>query len=288
VVKLTINKKDNFDFENDFLDVKGDIEGKLIDAKSFYEEGDYRQSWDYYNEIYTLKYPGSAISTEEYYKFKGEAAYGMCKIMQMIPFNDELIDYLMEHDKELKMKSKMKNIKGETAKKIVGRRCLKYAADDCGYIPAIIEYALNCVGHGHKKSFVFEYNDQDAQVGLQWANKLINQGEPHPKSIGYSVYAKYHFARYTKTKSLEDARLFCENVLNAKNCDEDDQYVLYFYAHMCTNPNFQKYENGKYADTKKGYELFGRVIEIADDPDLIYSAKKIKVTLETKYPDKIK
>ena len=277
----------DYQHEEDEADDLGEkLKAHLQAGNVAMENGYYEQAWDHFYTVYSSK----DTKATYYNYYRGEGAYSLCKLMQEIPNDDELITKLIETDTDLVRKSKQKHVSNEFARKYLGRIYLVFAADTCGSLAAMAEYALNCVGSGHKKSFVFDYNDRDAQVGLQWANKLISSNDSDYKAIGYMVHAKYHFARYTKTKSTEECKLFCDNVISAKNLvgETNNEYTLYFFAHMCANPNFKDYNNGYYYNPKKGYELYCKVIETATDPDLVASATNIKAMLETKYSTKIK
>lgn len=244
----------------------------------------YSQAWEHFYNLYSYDNKSDSSMRE----YKGRGAYGLCRVMQECPNEDELVTQLMETDADLIRRSKTKVVSRDYARKYIGRKYLVFAADQCEYESAIMEYALNCVGHGRKKSFVFDYNDRDAQVGLHWANRLLASKDAECKAIGHIVHAKYHFGLFTRAKSKEECRLFCENVIAARDLvGEDNEYVQYFLAHVCANPNFKDYQDGEYYDPKKGYQLFKRVVETAEDPDLVYSANNIKAMLETKYPSKI-
>ncbi len=244
----------------------------------------YEQAWNHYYNLYSLK--DHTIKGLSYYK--GQGAHGLCKVMQQIPNDHEFVEKLIQTDPDLVRRAKERHISNEFARKFVGRKYLVYAADDCGYYPAMEEYALNCVGKGHKKSFVFEYNERDAQVGYQWGKRLVNAKDGHYQAVGYMVQAIYHFALYRKTKDIEEGAAFCDCVMKARELEGDDnEYALCFYAHMCADPKFKFYEDGRYYNPKKGYELFCRVVNEATDPDLIKSASNIKSLLETKYPTMI-
>jgi len=260
-----------------------DFYNKMDSANKALEERRYEDSWNEFFELYSLK-KSKVISKE----LCGEAAYGLCRVMKAIPINHQFIKQFIETDKELVKKSKTRAVSNDYARKYIGRKYLVYAADDCNYYPAIEEYALNCVGKGPKNSFVFEYNDQDAEVGLHWALKLLNSPDLNHQTVGYMVRAIYYFGRYRKTKSYLDADAFCDNVIEAKKLTEDtNEYQVYYYGHVCADPNFKNYKDGKYYNPKVGYEYFLRAREIVADPDLVESANKIIVMLETKYPTMI-
>ena len=72
------------------------------------------------------------------------------------------------------------------------------------------------------------------------------------------------------------------------NAENDEQYSKYFYAHMCCDPKFDFYEQGRHYNPKEGYLLFKEVAQYATDPDIKASAKNIKETLEKKYPSMIR
>lgn len=244
----------------------------------------YEQAWEHFYELYSVK--NSDVTNPKY--IRGQGAFGLCKVMQEIPDNHEFVKHLIETDADLVRKAKMRFVSSEYARKYIGRRYLVYSADDCGFYPAMVEYALNCVGKGPKKSFVFEFNDRDASVGYQWGIRLVNSDVSEYKAMGYMVQAITYFSKYLKTKEKEYGRDFCDKVLEAKKLvGEDNEYVSYFYAHICTDPKFAFYENGKHVDIKKGYQIFCRVIDEATDPDLIASSVNIKNALENKYPSKI-
>lgn len=267
-----------------FENVKDKWRAELDAANLALSNECYEQAWEHFYKLYELK--DSSIPNLMYYK--GEGAYGLCRIMQEIPDTHEMVNNFMETDPDLVRKNKVRYVSNDYARKYIGRKYLLYAADDCGFYPAMSEYALNCVGKGPKKSFVFDYNDRDAQTGYQWGTRLINSHEKTYRAVGYMVHAIYHFARYRKSKDLEEGRLFCDDVISARDLVGDkNQYVVYFYAHMCADPKFQFYDGGKHYDVQKGYDLFCKVLEIATDPDLIASATNIKSTLETKYSKKI-
>lgn len=280
IKELTDVLMDEFD-ENDhitFLTKEMDA-GDLALANGYYE-----QAWDHYSKLYAYK--GTTSEKTNYVRSNG--ARRLCKLMQEIPTSHEFVSHLIKTDPDLVRRSRTKNISNDFARKFIGRKYLVIAADDYNDVDAIVEYALNCVGKGHAKSFVFEYNDRDAQIGLQWANRLVNHHIDQYRAYGYMVRAIYHFARYTKTKSSEEATLFCDNVLEAKReYGLKNEYTLYFYAHMCANPNFQHYNGGKHYNPKEGYKLYCQVVDTAQDPDLVASARNIKNMLETKYPSKI-
>jgi hypothetical protein len=268
----------------------GNLDDEMKAANLALKNQAYSQAWEHFYNLYSLT--DSKIPSFNYYR--GHGAYGLCKVMQECPNEDELVTHLMQTDPELVRKGKLRTITPKFAREYIGRKYLVFAADTCALFPAIVEYALNCVGCGHAKSFVYKYNDIDAQIGLQWAKQLIEVSkDPTHQSIGHIVYAKYHFARYTQYKYPEEIRLFCERVLTALNLVGEKyldrhEYVMYFYAHVCANGNFKDFEQGKYYDTKKGYQLFCKVVETAKDPDLVVSANNIKTMLETKYPSKIR
>jgi hypothetical protein len=284
----------------DLTDVLVDGEGKRqadileADLKAglvALESGYYKQAWDHFYGLYAMTFAESKLDKHEeseFFYIKGEAAYGLCKVMQEVSPKDDLIQEIMTTDPDLVRKAKTKSISPDFARKFVGRKYLKYAADDCGNYGAMIEYAQNCVASGHSKSFVFDYNDRDAQIGVQWANRILLSGSRIHKAHAYMIHAKYHFARFTREKNKEEAQAFCENVMAGMAQDESNEYVKYFYAHICSNPNFQTFEGGKHFNPKRGYELFAEVMEIATDPDIASSARNIKTMLETKYPQKIK
>lgn len=265
-----------------------DIDAQHSELNAAYlalENNCYEQAWNHFYKTYSLKPSDPGYSSS----IKGEAAHGLCKVMQEIPNNDEFLKKLMETDPTLVRKAARKVVTPDDARRTLGRKYLVYAADDCGYYPAMVEYALNCVGKGPDKSFVFPYDEDNARIGLHWANRLLNSDMPQYKSIGYVVHAIYHLASYRTNKQHADKVGFCDNALNAWNTvGERNEYATYFYAHLCCDPKFQFYEGGRYYDERKGYDLFCKVAQTGKDPDLVASAAKIKSTYETKYPHKIK
>ena len=228
-----IKELTNIMIEEQEFDSQSDRWKAEIDAAYIALENQcYKQAWDHFYKVHSLTFSESKLAKErehDFYYFKGEASHGLCKVVQEIPNDDEFVKYLIETDRDLIRKSKSKNVSGRYARSFIGRKYLKYAADDCGYYPAMIEYALNCVGSGHKKSFVFEYNDRDAQVGLQWANRILLSSFKEHKAHGYAIYAKYYFARYSASKSQDDLLKFCDNVMSAienDNSKKDKEVII--------------------------------------------------------------
>ena len=268
--------------EANFKDELGDENiVELDEGSKALVRGDFEEAWENFYAISNSKDPAL-------HSYKGEAMYGLFRVMQEIPLEHEFLQHLINIDTGLIKKSKTKQITKEYGRAFIARKYLRLSADDYNYYPAVVEYALNCVGSGGKNSFVFKYNDQDALVGLAWADILIRSNVDEIKGKGHIVHAKYHFARCLETKSPEEVRLFCENVIAAKDLlPDDDEYILYFYGMMCAQPMFKSFEQGTYYNPKKGYELFCKVIPIAQDPDIVESASKIKAMFETKYSSMI-
>lgn len=261
-------------------------EEELNGARLALDNGCYEQAWQHYYNLYCIE-PNKDLPLNNY---RGKGALGLCKVLQSIPADHEIVTNLMETDPDLLRRKSQKTITNSFARRFVGRKYLFYAADECEYYPAMFEYALNCLGKGPKNSFIFEYNDRDAQTGVQWANKLIQSKDKKQRACGYIVKAIYYFARYTKNgKSPEEGKDFCNHVLLAKDFNGlENEYTLYFYGHMITDPNFARFENGRHYNVRYGYELLNKYLEKGTDPDLIASAKRIIAALDTKYKSKLK
>ena len=154
---------------------------------------------------------------------------------------------------------------------------------ECDYHTALKEYAFLCVNCGPEGSFRYEYSNENAQVGLAWAKKLLKFDDITLNHAAHIIYAKYYYAKCIDDNSYSNVHNFGDHIIAAKDLMPADTYTYYFLAHLYANPVFGSYQNGKYFDVKKGYDYFGRVVMFANDPVIINSAKGIRKMLETKY-----
>ena len=266
--------KDNID---ELID-NGTLESEMSSALEAYESEDYEIAWEYYLKVYNSK----KASREQ----KAESSYMLCEIMKVISIDSQLISDLMNNDIGLKKVALTKPVTPEYTRKYIGRKYLKTSAD-YDYIKGLVEYGLSCVDCGPKKNFNYEYNDENAEVALAWADKMIRYDNIEVKQAAYIIYAKYYFVKCKSDNTDFYVNLYGDNVLNAKELNEEDQYVNYFLGHLYANPKFKKYKDEEYYNPKEGYEYFQKVVDVADDPLLLQSAKEIIHMLETKYPTMI-
>ena len=160
------------------------------------KNGCYEQAWKHCEDLFNRKLPDFVKYNGSRELYRARAAYGFCTIMKEIPSDHEFLDYFIKNDPDLIRKSADKEISREYAREFIGRKYLYYAADECGYSPAIIEYALNCIGRGHKNSFIYEYNELSARTGLEWADVLIDSKDIMGRATGYVIYAFYYLNKY--------------------------------------------------------------------------------------------
>jgi len=198
--------------------------------------------------------------------------------MKKINGKDPLILKLMKEDEGLKVNK----YKGAKARKFIGRKYLKLAADK-DYPLAIIEYALNCIGYAPKGKLDYEYNEDNLDTALYWANNVMKKHRNKDVSaMGYCIDAIYCLDKYKIDKDESMLEKFAENILEANKINEEkfQQYITYYLGYLYSYPKLENYENGKYFDYEKGLNAFDEVISKGDDSYLIRAAKKLKEGIE--------
>lgn len=251
------------------------LEDKMDSAYTAFDNEIYDEAWALFLEVHKSKKANS--------KLKGEASYMLSEIMKEVDSESEFIHNLMKNELGLKKLAIAKPLTPEYTRKYLGRKYLKASAD-YDYTKGLIEYGLSCVDCGEKKNFNYKYNDENAEVALAWADKMLRYNDESVKLAAYIIYTKYYFVKCRSSNDAMYINLYGDNILSAKDIDEDDQYVEYFLGHLYANPKFKDYKEGECYNPKKGYELFCEVVAYASDELLRSSAKEIKNMLETKYP----
>lgn len=253
----------------------------MADGKEALEDRKFEKAWTSFLKVFDDKKASK--------KYRGEAGNLLCKVMKEIPLENELLDKLITTDTDLKKKSRIKVVTNDYARIFLGRKYLRKAADDFEHLASLKEYTAYCFGHGPERSFAYQYEDKDALVGLQWINKLMLVDDDEAQALGHAMKCKYHIVQYTKHKNPQDRVDFCDNAVKAYDLvGETNGYVTYYYAFVCADPSLKAYEEGKYHDPKRGYEMFVKTIELSDDPIVVADCKKRKQWFEDKFADIIK
>lgn len=243
---------------------------------------DYISAWEHFYKAYNLKkefYKSKRVSTknvndEDYAK----SCYFLAQIIKEIGNRDELIEKLRNEDEDLITNK----YKGSKARKFIGRKYLKLAADK-DYHPAIVEYALNCIGYAPQGRLDFEYNDNNLETALYWANTIMKKHKnKYVSAMGHCIDAIYCLDEYKKTQDEKELNKFADSILEANkiNGDSFDQYIAYHLGFLYAFPKLENYKGGKYYDYSKGLNLFEEVIEKGSDEYIIRAAKKLKEALE--------
>ena len=239
----------------------------------------YEQAWNHLIKAYNSK----EATKEE----KGEAGYQICSLMKDIPSSDPLIKKLMETDKDLIRLIKTKPVTKEYAKKYIGRKYLRMAAE-YGYSAALIEYGLACVNFGKENDFVFEYNKENEEAAFAWANIMKKHSNEYVRQAAHIIYAKCYFVKAIDSNTPSIINSFGDNVIQAESIDTNSQYVKFFKAHLNANPKFKDYKNGQYFNIKEGYDKFCLLASTASDPSVKKSAIELKNLFDKKYHSALK
>jgi len=242
--------------------------------------GCYSQAWEHYYNIYLLKYNDGHFTDKDFEQLKGEAAYKLCKILQNVSSDDSIVRTLAAMDREL-MEISRKNdcyIDGDDARTIIGRRFL-YEAANYNYTYAKYEYALNCLGYGTKKSFVYDRNDETSKVAVEWAENMLDSNRKLEKLCGEIIYGLYNYHEYKKSREYYgDGQRFCESVMRVKKYNSKDAYSAFLYAIMISDPDLKCF------DPKLAYQYFGEIMEATSDETLYTVSNSKRKMLKYKYP----
>lgn len=243
---------------------------------------DYMSAWNHFYKAYNLKkdfYKSKRVSPknvndEDYAK----SCYFLAQIIKEIGNKDELIERLRNEDEDLIANK----YKGSKARKFIGRKYLKLAADK-DYHPAIVEYALNCIGYAPQGKLDFEYNESNLETALYWANTVMKKHKnKYVSAMGYCIDAIYCLDEYKKTKDEGNLNKFADSILEANKINNEnfDQYITYHLGYLYSFPKLESYKDGKYFNYSNGIRAFEEVIEKGSDEYLIRNAKKLKEGLE--------
>lgn len=240
----------------------------------------YTQAWNHFYKMYESK----KISETQ----RGEASYYLHEVMKQIPNDDELIKKLMKSDPGLLKKAQSESISYEFARRYLGRKYLENSAQ-YEYEQGMIEYGLSCVDCAAERGFPYKYNEENAETGVAWANKMLRMEAKKSaakvnkkmKCAAYIILAKYYFVQRTNEcaegkradQETTSVKEFGHNVLKAEAQGVDDAYVNFFSGHLYSNPVFKGFERGKHYDLEKGLELFEKAELFSDDPWIKASAK---------------
>lgn len=252
--------------------------------------GAYEQAWNHLHKAYMTK-----GTTEEE---KGKACYFMYCIMERSNDDDDFILNLKNIEPDLAKIMAKKEVGKEYPRRYVGRKYLEKSAQ-YGYGLGLIDYSLICVGYGE-----FSYKDEIKNVyaGLDWADVMKNNEDSRVRAISYVIYAKYHYLKRIAEYAAEQKRLSLRNekvdpsketvlvkefgkaVLNAAEEDPDNQYVRYYLAVLYANVLFSGYDNKRYYDPKKGYNIICELEEEIKDGRLSLELHDFKNVIEKHYP----
>lgn len=258
-----------------------EFDESLANGKNNYEKKRYTAAWqDFYN-AYKLKknYFKSKRVTEKNINDKDYAlvCYYLAQVLKNIQ-DDELLDTIVENDEDT-----IKNgYKGEKARKFLGRKYLKLAADKDND-DAIVEYALNCMGYAPQGKLDFSYNKDNQEIALYWAKNIMKSSKNiYVASMGYCIHAIYCLDRYKETNDEKYLNDFASNILIAKdkNNDQFNEYIYFYLGYLYSFPKLKDYEDGRYFDYQKGYDMFSEVYDKADDYYLIRNARSLKEKLK--------
>lgn len=259
-----------------------EFNAELENGQDALNNGNFIEAWDHLYKAYTLKH--------EFFKSKrvsqknvddedfAKTCYLLAQVIKEVDSKDELIDKLTKEDEEL-IKNKYK---GAKARRFIGRKYLKLAADK-DYSPAIIEYALNCIGYAPQGKLDYEYNQNNLETALYWANSVMKKHKnQYVSAIGYCIHAIYCLDEYKNNKDETALQKFADYILEANNIynGEFDQYITYYLGYLYSFPKLENYEKGKYFNYKEGLKMFEQVIEKGSDSYIIRNAKKLKEAIE--------
>lgn len=269
-------------------------EEQLNEFKELFENGQialdnkrYEEAWDNLYSAYKMKkdfFKSKRVSIkniddEDYAK----TCYFLAQIMKEIKATNSLIDKVKKEDEDL-----LKNhYSGAKARKFLGRKYLKLAADK-DYPAAIVEYALNCIGYAPHGKLDFEYNKENLETALYWANNVMKKHRnKYVSAMGFCIHAIYCLDEYKETKDSTHLLEFAKNILEAQKINDYnfEQYITYYLGYLYSFPKMEEYNDGEYYDANKGYKAFSDVINLGSDDYLIRNAKKLKEGIEKAYPE---
>lgn len=247
----------------------------------------YIDAWDHFFTAFSLKktffkskrVSEKNIDDQEYAK----SCYFLAQVIKEVKSTNELIDKLTKEDDDL-----IKNhYTGAKARRFIGRKYLKLAADR-DYPAAIVEYALNCAGYAPQGKLDFEYNRNNLDTALYWANSVMKKHKNnYVSAMGYCIHAIYCLDQYRESSNIDFLNDFAKNILEANNINNNqfDQYITYYLGYLYSYPKLEDYEGGIYFDYDKGHQAFEEVVNKGSDEYLIRNARKLKEGIELKRPD---
>lgn len=264
----------------------GTVETEIKSGNVALKNKAYEQAWEHFYKVYNAK----DTTNDE----KGLACYELFTVMTEMPLTDPFLKKLISIDPDLIRMSKTKEISNEYARRYIGRKYLEKSAQ-YNYKNGLIEYGLSCVDCAPQGGFPYKFNEENASSGLDWAHIMKRSDDREIRAAAYIIYSKYYFVKRTEELKQGASREgetnivkeYGDNAIKASKDAPNDQYVNYFLAHLYANPLFKGYKKGTYYNPKKGYDLFCKVLETGNDPELMKSAREVKYMLETKYPTKI-
>lgn len=281
---------------NDLTYVMGDnsSSGELTCGKVALENKAYGQAWEHLMNAYNLKikeYKSKRVGIKDVEDIElGEIAYCMARVIgENKNSNSQLIQNIISEDKDVSRSG----YTGEKARKYVGRKYLKFAADN-GYPYAIIDYVYNCMGYNPGKyNFNFEFREENSKIALYWVENVMQRSKnKEVRAQGYCIAAIYYWDSYKETQDTNLIGSFIDNITKSrKEYDWEDypsrkEYVLYTEGCLYLSPEVRKRAEGKYFDPQKSYELFTEIVNIDDydvDDNILKNAKENKEKLETKF-----
>lgn len=251
------------------------------------ENKKYIDAWDNFYSAFKTK--------KEYFKSKriseknindqdyAKVCYFLAQVIKEIKPDSDLLSKLMDEDEDL-IKNKYK---GSKARKFLGRKYLKMAADK-DYPAAIVEYALNCIGYAPQGKLDYEYNRNNLDTAVYWANNIMKKHiNKYVSAMGYCINAIYCLDNYIQSKDSKELENFADNILEADKINEGkfEQYITYHLGYLHAFPELETYKNGEYHDFSKGYKAFCEVVELGSDAYLIRNAQKLKESIEKYHPE---
>lgn len=254
------------------------------------KSGAYEQAFNHFYKAYKTK-----GTTEE---DKGKACYFIYCIMAKAPDDHDFILNLKNVDSDLARMMEKKEVGKDYPRRYIGRKYLEKSAQ-YGFGLGLIDYSLICVGYG-----AFPYKDEMKNVyaGLDWADIMKDNVDSKVRAISYIIYAKYHYMKRVAEYKEEQQRLgeqnkkvdlsketylvkeFGKKVLKASQEDPTNQYVKYYLAVLYANVLFSGYDDKKYYDPQKGYNIICELMEECDDARLGAEIKDFKNVIEKHYP----
>lgn len=259
-----------------------EFNAELENGQDALNDKNFIEAWDHLYKAYTLK--------NEFFKRKrvnqkniddedfAKTCYLLAQVIKETTSKDELIEKLTREDEELIANK----YKGAKARRFIGRKYLKLAADK-DYSPAIVEYSLNCIGYAPQGKLDYEYNQNNLETALYWANSVMKKHKnTYVSAMGYCIHAIYCLDQYKNNKDEEALQKFGDYILQADASNEGkfDQYIAYHLGYLYSFPKLENYESGKYFSYAKGIDMFEQVIKKGSDSYLIRNAKKLKEAVE--------